>query len=125
MAVPAEYITKIAQMFTKYGIRNITMDYIAREIGISKKTLYTWSDSKDDLLSEIIDYILKGANDNECDDNITKNHKEFGNAIDSILYVMDNLANITQNINPIFMLELNKYYPHLAIKLDDFRYKHI
>ena len=125
MSIPAEYIPKIAQMFTKYGIRNITMDYIAREIGISKKTLYTWSDSKDDLLSEIIDYILKGANDNECDDNITKNHKEFGNAIDSILYVMDNLANITQNINPIFMLELNKYYPHLAIKLDDFRYKHI
>ena len=69
MSIPAEYIPKIAQMFTKYGIRNITMDYIAREIGISKKTLYTWADSKDELLSEIIDYILKIANDNECENN--------------------------------------------------------
>ena len=124
MSIPAEYIPKIAQMFTKYGIRNITMDYIAREIGISKKTLYTWADSKDELLSEIIDYILKIANDNECENNFKK-PKDFPTAIDAILYVMDNLAHITQNINPIFMLELNKYYPHLAIKLDDFRYRHI
>jgi len=124
MSIPAEYIPKIAQMFTKYGIRNITMDYIAREIGISKKTLYTWADSKDELLSEIIDYILKIANDNECENNFKK-PKDFATAIDAILYVMDNLAHITQNINPIFMLELNKYYPHLSIKLDDFRYRHI
>jgi AcrR family transcriptional regulator len=123
MSIPAEYIPKIAQMFTQYGIRNITMDYIARGIGISKKTLYTWAESKEDLLVEVIDFILKSANDNECEGTI--NHKEFNNAIDAILYVMDNLAHITQNINPIFMLELNKYYPHLAIKLDDFRYKHI
>lgn len=125
MSIPAEYIPRIAQMFTKYGIRNITMDHIAREIGISKKTLYTWAESKEDLLVEIIDFILESANDNECEDSISINHKRFENAIESILYVMDNLAHITQNINPIFMLELNKYYPHLAIKLDDFRYKHI
>lgn len=125
MSIPAEYIPRIAQMFTRYGIRNITMDHIAREIGISKKTLYTWAESKEDLLVEIIDFILESANDNECEDSISINHKRFENAIEAILYVMDNLAHITQNINPIFMLELNKYYPHLAIKLDDFRYKHI
>ena len=55
MAIPAEYITKIAQMFTQYGIRNITMDYIAREIGVSKKTLYTWAQNKEELLSYIIE----------------------------------------------------------------------
>ncbi len=125
MSIPAEYIPKIAQMFTQYGIRNITMDYIAREIGISKKTLYTWAESKEDLLAKIIDYILKTADNNECEGNIAVDHNEFENAIEAILYVMDNLARITQNINPIFMLELNKYYPHLAIKLDDFRYRHI
>lgn len=125
MSIPVEYIPRIAQMFTRYGIRNITMDHIAREIGISKKTLYTWAESKEDLLVEIIDFILESANDNECEDSISINHKRFENAIEAILYVMDNLAHITQNINPIFMLELNKYYPHLAIKLDDFRYKHI
>ena len=43
MAIPAKYIHKIAQMFTRYGIRNVTMDHIAREIGVSKKTLYTLS----------------------------------------------------------------------------------
>jgi AcrR family transcriptional regulator len=125
MSIPAEYIPKIAQMFTKYGIRNITMDYIAREIGVSKKTLYTWAQNKEELLSYIIDYLLKVANDNECDNNFKKKPQDFHTAIDAILYVMDNLAHITQNINPIFMLELNKFYPQLAIKLDDFRYKHI
>ncbi|MFY9419190.1 MAG: TetR/AcrR family transcriptional regulator [Bacteroidales bacterium] len=125
MAIPAEYITKIAQMFTQYGIRNITMDYIAREIGVSKKTLYTWAQNKEELLSYIIDYIIKIASDNECDNSFKKKPQDFPTAVDAILYIMDNLAHITQNINPIFMLELNKFYPQLAIKLDDFRYKHI
>lgn len=125
MPIPAEYIHKIAQMFTQYGIRNITMDYIAREIGVSKKTLYTWAQNKEELLSYIIDYLIKVAGDNEFENNFKKKPQDFPTAIDAILYVMDNLAHITQNINPIFMLELNKFYPQLAIKLDDFRYKHI
>ncbi|MBK6934580.1 MAG: hypothetical protein IPH17_05835 [Bacteroidales bacterium] len=37
MAIPAKYIHKIAQMFTRYGIRNVTMDHIAREIEYLKK----------------------------------------------------------------------------------------
>lgn len=40
MAIPAKYIHKIAQMFTRYGIRNVTMDHIAREIGVSKNIIY-------------------------------------------------------------------------------------
>lgn len=40
MAIPAEYITKIAQMFTQYGIRNITMDYIARKLEFLKNIIH-------------------------------------------------------------------------------------
>lgn len=125
MAIPAKYIHKIAQMFTRYGIRNVTMDHIAREIGVFKKTLYTWTDSKENVLSEIIDYILTIATNNECENSFKKTPKDFPTSIDAILYVMNNLAHITQNITPIFIMELNKYYPQLAIKLDNFRYRHI
>lgn len=41
-------------LFLKYGIRSVTMDDIARELGISKKTLYQHFDNKDDLVETVV-----------------------------------------------------------------------
>ncbi len=41
-------------LFFKYGIKSVTMDDIARELGMSKKTLYQFFDNKNDLLAQIM-----------------------------------------------------------------------
>ena len=37
------------ELFLKYGIKSITMDDIAKHLGVSKKTIYQYYSSKDQL----------------------------------------------------------------------------
>lgn len=55
-----EHTTKrILALFKKYGVRSVSMDTIASELGISKKTLYERYQSKDHLIEESISFIFK------------------------------------------------------------------
>ncbi|WP_234367663.1 TetR/AcrR family transcriptional regulator [Parabacteroides pacaensis] len=44
------------EQFSQYGIKSISMDYIARSIGISKRTIYDYFSDKEELLTEGINY---------------------------------------------------------------------
>ena len=46
---------KVNQLFTRYGIKSVTMDDISRELGISKKTLYQHVKDKTELVELIVD----------------------------------------------------------------------
>ena len=47
-------INKARELFMRYGIRNITMDKLSGELGISKKTLYQKIPNKSQLIQRII-----------------------------------------------------------------------
>ena len=47
-------LKEAGMLFSRYGIRAITMDRIADEIGISKRTLYETFKDKDDLVFQAI-----------------------------------------------------------------------
>ena len=49
-----ERILKTAEeLFMKFGIRSVTMDEIASELGISKKTIYMHFEDKDAIVHEV------------------------------------------------------------------------
>ncbi len=48
-------LSKVRELYTKFGIKSITMDDVATELGISKKTLYQHVTDKDDLVGKFID----------------------------------------------------------------------
>jgi len=55
-----EHTTKrILALFKRYGVRSVSMDTIANELGVSKKTLYERYKSKDHLIEESIAFIFK------------------------------------------------------------------
>lgn len=43
--------------FKKYGSKNVTMDDLASELAISKKTIYKYFSSKEELISECVEYL--------------------------------------------------------------------
>ncbi len=122
MSFSTEQFQQISQLFMRYGIRNTSMDDIAKELGVSKKTLYQWFASKEEMLDRVIDTIINSIPHKHCDDTI---EQQSENAIDVILNVMSRLGEIGKHINPIFFWELNKYYPVQAKRLNDFRVKHV
>ena len=46
-------LNKSAELFLTYGFKSVTMDDIANEMGISKKTIYQHFDNKTNLLKQL------------------------------------------------------------------------
>jgi AcrR family transcriptional regulator len=82
------------------------MDEIARELGISKKTIYQYFKDKDDLVCEATSYIL------DCD------RKEFeeiqtqsDNSIEELFLISKCLRRNFENLNPSILFDLKRYHP--------------
>ena len=93
-------------MFKKYGIRSISMDDIARELGISKKTLYQAVDNKTDLVEYLLNYLIEKG-----DYNCLKDATKDMNAIDVLLTVSRAVSDEIKEINPVLSFDLQKFYP--------------
>lgn len=55
-------LEKATELFTRQGIRSVTMDDVSRHLSISKKTLYQHFTDKDDLVETIVKRRLKSLN---------------------------------------------------------------
>lgn len=94
------------KLFTSYGIQPFTMDEIASRLAVSKKTLYRFFDSRQQLVEEVC--VLVGNIYNkameEVDDRVT------GNLQRVLGYMMANVHFCKKN-NPVFFSDLEKHYP--------------
>lgn len=95
-------------LFKQYGIRSISMDDVAREMGISKKTLYLYIENKADLVKKVLDNHLCEIHSREA---ILENKKL--NAIDVMLEVSKDVCNNLKEFNPAITFDLQKYYPEI------------
>lgn len=103
-------IQHVGEMFLKAGIRTITMDDIATEFGISKKTLYQYFSDKETLVSQVIEHFLQNKE-------MMFKASDEGNAIDYVLEIREKVAFILRVYNNNIELELKKLYPKLYKKV--------
>lgn len=104
--LPKEILEPALQLYLKYGIKSITMDDVAKELGISKKTLYQQVEGKDELVKYAVRYfteVEKLA--------IGKLQTTCTNAIEEIFAIGDFLSKYLINLNPVVLYDLKKYYP--------------
>lgn len=93
-------------MFNKFGIRSVTMDDVAQELGISKKTIYKYFENKADLVhkSVLITY-------EKLQHKLEKIHAEAENSIDELIEIDKVIGVVMENHNPGMRYQLQKYYP--------------
>jgi DNA-binding XRE family transcriptional regulator len=99
-------LQKVRDLYMKYGIKSITMDDVARELGISKKTLYQYVTDKDDLVGKFIDNEILTRQAEIC--------KCFGfgyNAIEELFEISIFMNKMMKDQNPATEYDLKKYYP--------------
>ncbi len=93
-------------LFMKYGIRSVTMDDIARNLSVSKKTLYQHFTDKDDLVYKMSElYLERSFHQYEEIARISKN------AIDELSKISVCLKRDMENLNPSLLFDLQKYHP--------------
>ncbi len=102
-----ERILKAAEsLFRKFGIRSVSMDDIASELGISKKTIYQNFEDKDSIVYEI------ARTNMMCDiEESERIYKESANPIEQVFKEATLLRKQASTINPAVFYDLKKYHP--------------
>lgn len=124
MEVREKIKVKADELFHNYGIRSVTMDEIARQMGISKKTIYLSYRDKDQLVDEVFsDIIIR--NQEVCSTSRTK----ADNAIHECFIAMQMLQNMMENLNPNLLFDLKRNHSETFEKFlkykKDFLYKQL
>lgn len=89
----------------QYGIRSVSMDDIAQQLGMSKKTLYQYYADKDELVNSMID---RHITEMQSDCALCRVHAV--NAIHEIFITMERLMKDLVNINPMVLYDLEKFH---------------
>lgn len=103
-----QILLTISSLFYKYGIKSVSMDDISRELGISKKTLYTIFKDKNELVDKVV------ANERKFRKQEIE-HIRFTseNAIEAYVHLLKIVREIIESYNPSYVYDLKKYYPNL------------
>ncbi len=98
-------IAEASELFSKYGIRSVTMEDLSRSLGISKKTIYNFVDNKKDLVDKAIEAFLIDEC-KICDQISEKNH----NAIEEMVEIGNYVSQHLSSLNSSLVYDLKKYY---------------
>jgi AcrR family transcriptional regulator len=115
-----EIIQRISELYMKYGIKSITMDDAARELGISKKTLYGYFKDKDELVKCFVEHHIR-----HMQEDMHKLQTSQVNAIEELLIVSKFITQYLKKVNPSVTYDLQKYYPEIWKKINFLQRDHI
>ena len=104
-----------------YGYRALTMDALAHDLGMSKKTLYVHFPSKDAIITAIIDGI--GESIRERMDAVLSNPRF--NFSQKLCGVSDVVGSNLAKASPGLLHDLQRFAPQLYQKIDDLRQRNV
>ena len=105
-------INKAKEMFLRLGFKSITMDDIACEMCISKKTIYKYFSNKDILIEESIQAVHK-----EIRATLNKIAEENFNAIEENFEVKRMFREMFKSAESSPIYQLKKHYPEIYDKV--------
>ncbi|RYE36492.1 MAG: TetR/AcrR family transcriptional regulator [Sphingobacteriaceae bacterium] len=109
-------ITGGEELFMQAGIKSVTMDDIARHLGMSKKTIYQFFGDKNELVIALVKRKL-----NEDENQIQHIIQTSGNVIEEMINMMKCSEEIFSRINPIVIHDMQKYHPEAWKEFQNFK----
>jgi AcrR family transcriptional regulator len=105
-------ISKASDLFLKLGFKSVTMDDIAGEMCISKKTIYKHFCNKEVLIEESTEILHKTIHE-VIDTIVTRNH----NAIEENFEIRKRFKEMFQMADTSPLYQLKKHYPEIYQKV--------
>jgi AcrR family transcriptional regulator len=103
--IKKKILTEAEALFMRLGLKSVSMDDIARKLGMSKKTLYQYVNGKEDLIDQVME--ANGQRDMEM---IITSANESSDAIDEFLRNSRHFIREMRNVSPTTLYDLKKYY---------------
>ncbi len=104
----------------QYSIRSVSMDDIAANLGMSKKTIYQYFTDIDELVEAVVDDVID-TNQCICNDD----RQKADNAIHEIFLVMDMMVEMFKTMNPSILFDMQKYHPTAFKKFQQHRHEYL
>ena len=113
-------LNKARELMFQTGVKHVTMDELANQLGISKKTIYHYFKDKDSLVCSVVE-------------NELTNHELFcnqsvmaaDNAVHEIFLLMSVIQEMFNRMNPLALFEIEKYYPDAYEKIKNHKDQYI
>jgi AcrR family transcriptional regulator len=109
---------KADELYRRYGVKSVTMDEIASQMGVSKKTIYQCFSDKNELVDQVIMDMLS-FNRNCCEDFQSRSH----NAIHEVFLAMEMMQVIFNNMHPSLLYDIQRNHPLTYEKFKKFKYE--
>ena len=120
MEVKERIRQKAEELFRRLGIRSVTMDEIASQLGISKKTIYLYYADKDEIVDAVISDMIS-HNQESCD----HDRSIASNAIHEVFLMMEMIKEMFENMNPSILYDLERNHPGSFQKFLQHKHKYI
>ncbi len=107
-------VEEAAVMFRTYGIRAVTMDMLANQLGISKRTIYEVFSDKDELLKGVLKWMTQKQSEI-----MKKIFSESSNVIEAIFKMLNLMSDHFRNMSPAFQMDMKRYHLEVVKKLEE------
>ncbi len=117
LEIKSRILETAKENFFNNGFSKTTMEEFAQSMGMSKKTIYKFFPSKDDLIREITHEKLHAIH-SQCESIRNDESIEF---VDRIKLTINFLTSRMQEMKPLFALDIQRTMPELWKEVEDFR----
>ncbi|HWB63640.1 MAG TPA: TetR/AcrR family transcriptional regulator [Chitinophagales bacterium] len=110
-------LAKSREMFMKYGLKSLTMDDIARALGMSKKTIYQFVENKGELIKlTLLDYLEEERKQ------LDAFLKQSNNSVDELIQMYQYFLAVTHEFNSATINDMQAYYPDSWDVYNEYRF---
>ena len=117
----AKFLEFALSKFIRFGSKRFTLDDLANEMSISKKTIYENFKSKEEVVQESLIAFMNKLR-SEIHESV---EKQKSNPILAVIDVYRIGLDSFKSFSPSFLFGLKKYYPDVYVSLSDFRSKEL
>lgn len=104
------------EQFARFGVRTVTMEDLARQAGISKKTIYQEFEDKKDLVKAVFAAILE-----EDQRKLSLILEQGDGVIEHLVQTSRMMRDRLTSINPLVIMEVQKYFPEAWKLFESFK----
>ncbi len=114
MDVRKRIVEEAAGLFRTYGIKSVTMDSIAANLGMSKRTIYETFSDKDELIMNVL--MMMAEKQKFLTETVLG---DSDNSIEAIFRLLEMSRDHFHAMSPAFFADLKKYHHDVFLKVSD------
>jgi AcrR family transcriptional regulator len=109
---------KARELFFCYGLKSVSMEDIAKQSGISKRTIYEFFDDKHAIVHAVVDQLIGSHQEL-----LKKVQLTVHDAIDEVLRQDASFSMVCKGVRPAFFYELENFFPDIWEEMEQYKLK--